>query len=169
MTTESEAGAPEAVVITNVDPAATGQNSVTWTVPAQGRSPIIRYDIQFQNAGAFTPDVPAVGSWAGATILVGPPDLTTYVHMGLEGGARYYYRVRAVNTIGEGAFSVLPMGGNVPTRSPGVPMLTATSAGKNGIFLEWTVPANNGAAIDDYNLQRWNPPVGDTVGSVVHC
>ena len=167
MTEPSTMGSPATMVAPGVN--ATGSDiRVSWEAPTQGNSPIIRFDIQFQNAGPVVDaDDPGVGAWADANILMAQPVATSHPHKGLEGGARYYYRIRAVNATGEGAWSPVNVdaaAGNVDPRAPGVPMLTATPAGKNEIFLQWTVPADNGNDIDDYDLQRWTQGVGDAAG-----
>ena len=137
-----------------------GEQCISWDAPTQGNSPIIRYDLQFQNAGVYenTGDTePEVGSWEGATVITVPPadGTVAHFHTGLVGGSRYYYRVRAVNATGEGSYSTPATQRDVPDREPEVPDLIASAAGTTQILLEWTAPADNGSVITHYDLQRW--------------
>ena len=74
------------------------------------RAPVTRYEIQWQQNDAEA-DEPATAAddlagWADATtVSPTPPDNITYTHTGVEGMKRYVYRVRAVNSVGEGAWS----------------------------------------------------------------
>lgn len=104
-----------------------------------------------------TSAVPATlpGAPTLATPTVG--NVTTYQNTGLVNGTRYYYKVSAVNGIGEGPQSGETSG--VPAAGTGVPAaptLTAAPAtgSKHGVQLSWTVPANNGSALASYRVYR---------------
>ena len=96
----------------------------------------------------------------GAAILIPTPPTNRIMHphTGLPGGKRYVYRVRAVNSAGDGAFST-PVAGIVDPRAPDAPTLTATAVSASEILLEWNVPADNGTPIEGFVIQQWDPTV----------
>ena len=168
LTTDEEVatpGTPATPAITTVErssvPATIDQLTVNWVGGSQGTSPLLRYEIQHRreaNDDTVLDDL--ASAWVDATIASAGPLASQYVHKGLEGGAKYVYRVRAVNGIGESRWSTAASQVML-ARVPGVPVLIAIANGKNEMILEWTVPATNGAVITDYNLQRWIPGDGD--------
>jgi len=80
-------GAPDRPVLTAT---ADGQNAVdlSWTVPANNGSAIVRYELQVWNT--------ATSMWDYVRNDL-PSTRTTYKHSGLMAGTKYVYRVRAVN------------------------------------------------------------------------
>jgi titin len=94
------------------------------------------------------------GRWVTETTTAA--DVTTYTDMNLAAGTKYYYIVRAINSQGAGLWSGYKAG-TTTAATPDAPELTATATGMNVIRLTWTVPNDNGMAIEGYMLQRWNP------------
>ena len=77
---------------------------------------------------------------------------TSYDHTELSAGTTKYYRIRAHNSQGPGAWSDVASAitqANVPDK----PALSATANGDTRIDLSWTVPADGGAPITRYELQ----------------
>jgi hypothetical protein len=77
----------------------------------------------------------------------------------VSNGTTYYYKVSAVNGVGEGPLSTEAAATPVapppppPPTVPGAPALTAT--GGNGIVhLSWNAPANGGSTISNYKIYK---------------
>ena len=110
-----------------------------------GGSAITGYKIQVWSGGRWVDE---------ATLGV----VLTYTDMNLAAGTKYYYRVRAINSQGEGLWSATKAGTTSPG-TPDAPVLTATATGMTTVQLIWTVPDDNGVTdgITGYELQRWEP------------
>ena len=87
--------------------------ALTWTVPADNGSAIIRYELEHSPDGAD-------GSWISLTSPVAAD--TSYSDTGLDPGTLRYYRIRAVNgaTPGEGSWSTV-RSATTPAAVPGAP------------------------------------------------
>ena len=118
---------------------------LTWTVPADNGSPIIRYDLDWSPDGS-------AGSW---DVLTSATDTeTSYSDVNLDPGTERYYRIRAVNgaSPGEGSWSV-ERSAKTPPALPVAPVLFAQANGENAIDLIWTEPTYDGGAdISGYEL-----------------
>ena len=112
---------------------------VEWTEPDNNGAAITDYDVQYRqgNSGGWT-DKPHTGTTRSTTIE------------SLTNGQSYQVQVRATNSAGTGAWSDAATA--TPRTVPGKPDVTLT-AGNNQIEVEWTAPANNGAAITDYDVE----------------
>ena len=75
--------------------------------------------------------------------------------LSLTNGTKYYFKVTAVNAVGEGQKSTEASATPEPT-VPGPPSnLTAQRASSKGVTLAWSAPASNGgASITGYRLNR---------------
>jgi hypothetical protein len=80
--------------------------TVTWSEPADGGSAIIEYELQRKPSSSML--WPAIG-----TVLV-PGDQLVHTYTGLVNGTSYDVRVRAVNAVGEGTWSVAATGSPTP-------------------------------------------------------
>ncbi len=134
----------------NLTARATDANTIalTWTVPADNGSAIIRYELEHSPDGA-------VGSWISLT-SPGAAD-TSYSDTGLDPGTLRYYRIRAVNgaTPGEGSWSTV-RSATTPPAVPGAPTLRAEANGQNAIDVIWEPPFDDGGAdITSYEL-HWS-------------
>lgn len=128
---------------------------LTWTAPgSDGGSPITGYRI-YRSSTTGT-----------ETLLTTIGNVTTWDDTVAAG--TYYYKVSAVNAIGEGPLSdeasataTAPPG---PT-SPSAPQnLTAATANGRGVQLAWTAPASNGgAAITGYRVYRGTASGSETL------
>ncbi len=117
-------------------------NLLTWSAPDSGGSPITAYQVYRGSAAGATTLLTTV---AGAATSFSDTDVVV--------GTRYYYRVSAVNAVGEGGLSVEEWA--VPTTGvPTAPTLAATrSPGR--INLSWAPPARDGGSpVTQYVLVR---------------
>ena len=80
---------------------------------------------------------------------------TAYTHTGLSAGTTRHYRVAAINSFGEGAYSNVAHATTEERRVPDVPTrLTAVASGTSRIVLDWRAPASgSGGAITGYRIE----------------
>ena len=77
----------------------------------------------------------------------------TYTHLDLKNGKTYYYKITAVNEIGESNFSIISS--NSPKNYPLPPSKLIISSSKDGLSLFWDPPQfNQGANIQHYRIYR---------------
>jgi|SRR5690242_613028 YVTN family beta-propeller protein len=122
------------------------QVTLSWSAPSNnGGSPITNYKI-YKSTSSGTETL-------SATI----GNITSYNDGTVTNGQTYFYKVTAVNSIGESSqsneASATP---TMPITSPQPPTgLTATSASTSQINLSWITPTNNGgSAIIGYMIER---------------
>ena len=118
---------------------------LSWTVPADNGSPIVRYELEWSPNGSDD-------SWAPLTNPSAAD--TSYSDAGLDPGTERHYRIRAVNgaTPGEGSWSTVHKAVTPPV-VPGAPTLRAEANGQNAITLGWEPPFDDGGAdITSYEL-----------------
>jgi len=88
------------------------------------------------------------------TLLVTIGTGTSYTNTGLTNGKTYYYRISAVNAMGEGArcseVSAIPV---LPASVPGSFTLTV-SPQSGAVFLSWTMPSSGGYPILYFDVFR---------------
>lgn len=138
---------PEAASLT-----ATGGNAsvhLEWTTPPNGGSPISGYRIYRGTTSG------------GETLLTTVGRVSSFDDTGAVNGTRYFYRVSAVNAVGEGALSNEVSA--TPATVPGAPSLSAASARPKGVSLSWTTPADGGSPISGYRIYRGTTSGGQTL------
>jgi uncharacterized delta-60 repeat protein len=142
---------PEAPVLT----AAAGNATVhlEWTSPADGGSPITGYRIYRGTASGQE------------TLLTTVGKVNSFDDSGLVNGTRYFYRVSAVNALGEGSSSNEVSA--TPATVPGAPNLTAQPGKPKGVTLTWTIPPNGGSPITGYRIYRGTSAGGETLFKTV--
>jgi hypothetical protein len=120
---------------------------VQWTAPAgDGGSPITGYEVQTLDLITFDP--------VGGVVTI-PAGTTAATVTGLADGMPYWFRVRAMNAVGKGAFSngsnpVTPMA----VVAPGAPAIGTVTAGTGQALIGWSPPdSDGGAAISRYEVQ----------------
>jgi fibronectin type 3 domain-containing protein len=145
-----------------LDGADAGDGSVTlrWSAPASsGGFPVTGYNVYR-------------GTASGSETLVTTVAGTSYLDSGAANGTTYYYRVGALNAIGEGApsneRSATPVAGSV-VNAPDAPTLDAPKA-TNPVLLSWTAGASDGGSpITGYRVYRGTASGGEillaTLGS----
>ncbi len=110
--------------------------NITWNAPYDGWTPITGYRLYWSADGmVFT------------TINLG--DVLTYAHNGLMNNQTYWYKVAAINAIGQGGnSSTVVATPGVPARIEGVVAI----GGKLHVNLTWVMPDGNGFPITGYVL-----------------
>ena len=117
-----------------------------WNMPSEdGGSPIEGYQIDVSENSGATWSVLVENSRSTAT---------TYSHTGLSAGETRYYRVRAINKWGKGAYS-LPAFATTDATEPGPPRnLVADASGQSRIDLDWDPPdEDGGSAVTGYRIE----------------
>ena len=118
--------------------------ALTWTAPADNGDPITGYAIEWSADGS-------VGSWTALDSL--GATATSYDDTPLNPGTQRYYRIRAVNSTGQGSWSTA-RNTTTPPAVPGAPTnVQAAANGENAINLSWEPPFDDGGAdISGYEL-----------------
>jgi fibronectin type 3 domain-containing protein len=126
---------------------------LSWTAPSNGGSSITNYKVyRATTSGA-------------ETLLTTLGNVTSYDDTAVTNGTTYFYKVSAVNAVGEGAqsneASATPQAITVPTAPQN---LTAAPARGKGIQLNWSPPSSNGGSpITGYNIYRGTVTGGETL------
>jgi predicted phage tail protein len=127
--------------------------NLTWSAPStDGGSEITAYRIYR-------------GTATGAeTFLIAVGNVTTYADLGLTNGTPYFYKVSAVNSIGESVQSNEATATPQSATVPGAPRNVTAVAGKpRGVSLTWQAPASNGGSvITGYEVWRSTATGGET-------
>lgn len=88
------------------------QNTLTWLIPTTTGGPAItNYKIHWGTTTGSYPNVISVGN------------VTNYIHTGLTNGTTYYYKIAAVNALGEGALTSEASATPQALPIPGTPVL----------------------------------------------
>jgi hypothetical protein len=130
---------------------ATAGNStvgLSWSAPANGGSAITGYKV-YRGTSAGT-----------ETLLATVGNVTVYADNSAVNGTTYFYRVAAVNGVGEGAQSNEVSA--TPASAPGAPSLSA-SAGSGTVALSWSAPSNGGSSITGYKVYRGTSAGSETL------
>ena len=126
--------------------ASSTQINLSWAAPTDnGGSAITGYNI-YRGTTSNSEGTTPVGKVSNSTL--------TYTDTGLTNGQTYYYKVTAVNSVGESSQS---NEANATTFTISQPPtgLAATAASSTQINLSWTAPSNNGgSAITGYKIER---------------
>ena len=133
-----------------------GQVTLSWTAPGSGGAPISGYNV-YQGT---SPDGEAVTPVNRASLVTA----TSYKVTGLVNGSTYYFRVTAVNRVGQGQRSNEAKA--IPVGVPGAPTGLTAAAGDGQVTLSWTAPGSGGAPISGYNVYQGTSPDGEAVTPV---
>jgi fibronectin type 3 domain-containing protein len=123
-----------------------GYIDLDWDEPiSDGGSPIINYKI-FR------------GTSSGSEIfyiMIG--NITTYNDTSVTPGTTYYYRVKAVNIVGDSPFSNEAYA--TPPTVPSIPLSLTAFEGDSYVYLEWEEPASDGGLpVSEYRIYRMDLP-----------
>ncbi len=114
------------------------QVGLSWAAPASdGGATVTAYKV-YQSTDNASYSV--IATQAGTTLTV----------TGLTNGTQYFFKVSAVNSVGEGALSSHTF--QTPNTTPGVPTSLSASAGSTQVTLSWTAPTGDGVPTD-YDVQ----------------
>jgi predicted phage tail protein len=139
-------GAPAGLTVTSGN----AQVTLSWAAPASdGGSPVTGYNLYAGTTADFNGRAP-VAEVTGTVVMV----------TGLVNGTTYYFRVTAVNRVGEGPASTEAKA--VPVTVPGAPAGLTATPGNSRVTLAWTAPASGGAAISGYLIYQGTSPGGES-------
>lgn len=132
--------------------AGVGSASLQWVAPSNdGGSPITGYTIEYALNSGMSGSSTASSTGTSATIS------------GLTPGSTYYFRVRAANAIGAGAWSATVA--SFTASVPGAPTALAATVKPGLVGLTWAAPASDGgAAVSGYRVE-WATDSGFTGAS----
>ena len=118
--------------------------SLSWRAPSDGGSAITNYKLYRGTASG------------GETLFVTLANVASYTDTGLTNGTTYYYKVTAVNGVGESAASNEAPATPQASTAPSAPQnLAASSANKKGVQLSWQAPIASGSgAVTNYRIYR---------------
>ena len=118
-----------------------GSLAVQWDAPSSpGAAPISDYVVQYSSDGGTLWVTDDTGSTAPSATI-----------SGLTNGTGYIVEVEAVNSIGDGPFS-LPSGTLTPTGPPGAPTITSLTPQDGALQVQFT-PSSSGAPFTGYLYQ----------------
>jgi fibronectin type 3 domain-containing protein len=143
--------APSAPTL-NTATAANASVSLAWSAPSSnGGSPITGYKVYRGTSSG------------GETLLTTLGNTTTWTDGSVTDGTTYYYKVSALNSVGEGVASnersATP---SAPATAPSAPTLNSAAASNSSVALAWTAPSNNGgSAITGYRIYRGTSSGGE--------
>jgi hypothetical protein len=132
--------APDAPINLEALPAST-QVSLSWNAPTNnGNGAITDYVVQYKVGSSWVPLVDGVSTNTFAVVT------------GLTNGTTYSFKVAAVNSAGQGAYSSSVNA--IPATVPGAPTNLAATKSGTSASLTWTAPSDNGgSAITDYKVE----------------
>ena len=115
---------------------------LSWSAPADDGGFPIKYYLVYRS----------VQSGSGYAQVANVTTIS-YNDTGLTNGQTYYYKVSAVNALGEGANSTEVSA--MPVGPPSAPQSLSSQSGVGWIYLTWQAPANDGgSAITQYLIYR---------------
>ena len=128
------------------------QVALSWTSPASnGGSAITSYNVYEGTSSGGETLLQNTGSTA-----------TTFTATGLTNGSTYYFKVTAVNGVGEGMDS--NEASATPATVPSAPTALTATASDTQVALTWTAPTNNGGElVTSYNIYQGTSSGGETL------
>src|SRR5437773_1966076 len=127
--------------------------ALVWSPPgSDGGSPITNYKIYRGNSSG------------GESFFTEIGNILAYLDTGLTNGHAYYYKVSAVNAVGDGPLSneasATP---TAPATKPGAPRNLQATPGDGQVTLNWQPPSNDGGSpILLYTIYRGNSSGGES-------
>jgi fibronectin type 3 domain-containing protein len=132
--------------------------ALSWSAPgSNGGATITNYKV-YRSTSSGT-----------ETLLTTVGNVTSWTDSGAVNGTTYFYKISAVNSVGEGGQSnELSATPSAPLTVPGAPTLSSASPGNNSVALSWSAPGSNGGAtITNYKVYRGTATGGETLLTTV--
>jgi len=151
--------APPTVPTAPTNLVATGSNArvaLSWSAPSSnGGSSVTGYDVYR-------------GTTSGSEALLTSVGTTTsYSDSAVSNGTTYYYKVSAVNGVGEGAKSAEASATPATVTVPGAPTNLVATGSNARVALSWSAPSSNGgSAITGYNVYEGTTAGGESTTPV---
>src|SRR5205809_250616 len=122
--------------------AGTGKVILTWQAPSSnGGSAITGYKIYRSTSSGTETGYVSLGN------------VTSYTNTGLTNGITYFYKVRAVNSVGSSLLS--NEASARPVGTPSAPQSLQATAGAGSVTLTWQAPASDGGSpVTNYRIFR---------------
>ena len=140
VTTDAAPAAPSTVTSLSASATSTSAISVSWSAPSTGATPFT-YRVQRASNSSFS---------SGLTTLASAQTGTSISSTGLSAETKYYYRVRATNSVGTGSYTSTNATTNATT--PGTPTSpSATANSTSSITFTWS--AGSGGTPSSYDVQ----------------
>lgn len=119
-----------------------GQIALTWTAADNNGAEITNHRVSYTPAGGEATEISTGSSNSNYTLT------------GLENGITYTVRVLAINSEGNGEYSVgIEATPEVSATAPGTPTRLSGTVGDTQVSLSWTAPVDNGgSAITGYRI-----------------
>ena len=147
---QTVSGAPEAPTL-SAKSLSDYEIELTWNEPKDNGQPITGYRIDYSADGS-------ADSWS--RLATPGADPTTYTDSTLQANTQRYYRIRAVNSVGAGAWS-RTVSARTQLTPPIAPSLTGVAAdGPNAIIVTWAEPFlfDGELGITQYQVQYAKDP-----------
>lgn len=142
------AGAPGTVAGVGATSNASTQSVVSWTAPNTNGTPITDYTIQYSTSSTFASSITNFSDGVSTSVS------TTVT--GLSNGTTYYFRVKAVNAVGESSSWSAISAGAVPATAPNAPVIGTATASDRSVTINWTASTAPGGAPVTYTIALWN-------------
>ena len=142
------AGLPGTVTGVGGTSNASTQSVVSWTAPDSNGTPIVDYIVQYSISSTFASGVTTFSDGISASVS------TTVT--GLTNGTTYYFRVKAVNAVGESSSWSTISAGAVPATAPNAPVIGTATASDRSVTINWTASTAPGGAPVTYTIALWD-------------
>jgi hypothetical protein len=152
MIQETTAGIPAQVTGVSATSNASTQSVVSWTAPDANGTAITDYIVQYSTSSTFASSV--------TTFSDGTSSTASATVTGLTNGTTYYFRVKAVNAVGESSLWSPISGGAVPAAGPNAPVIGTSTTSDRSVTINWTASTSTGGIPVTYFVELWDSSQG---------
>lgn len=146
------AGLPGTVTGVSGTSNASTQSVVSWTAPDANGTPITDYIIEYSTSSTFASSVTAFTDGTSAAVSA--------TVTGLSNGTTYYFRVKAVNAVGQSASWSTISSGAVPAAAPNAPVIGTSTTSDRSVIINWTASTITGGVTVTYTVELWDSVQG---------